>query len=415
MSKIGVIGAGVSGLVAAHLLSDDHEVWVYEANDYAGGHTRTVRVDVGEGSWDVDTGFIVFNERAYPHFLLLLARLGIAKLPTSMSFSVRCQRTGLEYGGRTLSSVFAQRRNLFRPSFYRMIRDILRFGREARDFIDSVGDDVGLLDYLVRNRYSEEFIERYVIPMGAAIWSADPDQMKLFPVRYFVRFFDHHGVLDIRNAPHWCVVSVVSMRYVERLTSQFRERLRLSCPISRVTRESKGVRVHTTDGEKQLFDEVVIATHSDQALEIIDNPTPREHEILGAIRYQRNDVVLHSDTTLMPRRRLAWSSWNYHIPVEPARRVMVTYNMNMLQSLDAAETFLVTLNGEDSIDPSRVYDRVVFYHPVFTPEAVSAQARHEEISGVDRVHYCGAYWRYGFHEDGVDSALAVCRRFGKTL
>ncbi len=406
--NIAIIGTGISGLTAAWHLQRDHRLTIFEANDYIGGHTNTVEAEFWGKTYAVDTGFIVYNDWTYPNFIELLDQLGVASQPTVMSFSVRCERTGLEYNGQDLNTLFAQRFNLFRPSFHRMLRDILRFNREAPALLE--GDrEISLNDYLREQRYSREFIEQYIIPMAAAIWSAEPGAMGEMPARFFVQFFKNHGLLSVNQRPQWRVIQGGSRNYVGPLTAPFRDRIRLNCPVEWVRRQPNHVQVKTRHGPVERFDEVVIATHSDQALRLLADPTPREHEILSAIPYQENEAVLHTDTRLLPRRKLAWAAWNYHLAAQPQTRVAVTYNMNILQSLDAPVTFCVTLNPSEAIDPARILYRTTYHHPVFTDAGVRAQARRDEISGVNRTWYCGAYWSYGFHEDGVNSGLAVAR------
>ena len=406
--NIAIIGTGISGLTAAWQLHREHQLTLFEANDYIGGHTHTVDVAVGGRSYAVDTGFIVFNDWTYPNFIDLLDQLGVASQPTMMSFSVRCERTGLEYNGKNLNTLFAQRRNLFRPSFHRMIRDILRFNREAPALLDS-HRAITLNAYLREQNYSQEFAGHYILPMAAAIWSAEPGRTGEMPVRFFVQFFKNHGLLSVSDRPQWRVIQGGSRRYVEKLTAPFRDRIRLSCPVEWVRRYPHQVQVKPEFGPVESFDAVIFATHSDQALRLLADPTDREREILGAIPYQYNEVVLHTDTRLLPRQRRAWAAWNYHLPTQPQARVAVTYHMNLLQGLDAPETFCVTLNRSEAIDPARILYRTGYHHPVFTEASVKAQARREEISGVNRTGYCGAYWSYGFHEDGVNSGLAVGR------
>ncbi|MDS4043171.1 MAG: FAD-dependent oxidoreductase [Candidatus Competibacter sp.] len=406
--KIAIIGTGISGLTAAWHLHREHDLTIFEANDYIGGHTHTVDVEVGGRHYAVDTGFIVFNDWTYPNFIALLEQLGVASQPTVMSFSVRCERTGLEYNGQDLNTLFAQRFNLFRPSFHRMLRDILRFNREAPELLG--GDsNLTLNAYLRERAYSREFIEHYVMPMVAAIWSAEPDAMGEMPARFFVQFFKNHGLLSVSNRPQWRVIEGGSHGYVEPLVAPFRDRIRPNCPVAEVYRHPTHVRIKPERGQAESFDAVVFATHSDQALRLLADPTPREREILGAIPYQENEVVLHTDARLLPRRKLAWAAWNYHLAAQPQTRVAVTYNMNILQGLDAPETFCVTLNRSEAIHPARVLYRTTYHHPVFTEAGIRAQARRDEISGANRSWYCGAYWSYGFHEDGVSSGLAVAR------
>ncbi|MHC4974017.1 MAG: NAD(P)/FAD-dependent oxidoreductase [Planctomycetota bacterium] len=410
--RIAIVGSGISGMVAAYHLQRAHEITVFEANDYVGGHTNTVEVRQAGRTYAVDTGFIVFNDRTYPNFERLLSELGVAWQPTEMSFSVKCERTGLEYNGSSLNRLFAQRRNLLRPSFYRMLRDVLRFNREAPALLEEEEARETLGAYVEARRYSREFVEHYLVPMGAAIWSTDPRSFREFPARTFVRFFSNHGLLTVNDRPEWRVVQGGSARYVERLTRPFRDRIRLRCPVAAVHRRPDHVVVRPRGEAPERFDEVIFATHSDQALRLLADPTPAEREILGALRYQRNEVVLHTDARLLPRRR-AWASWNYHVPRDPQDGVAVTYHMNILQSLQSPEPFLVTLNRSDRIDPDRILRRLVYDHPVFDLAATAAQERWAEISGVDRTHYCGAYWGYGFHEDGVKSGLRVCESLGR--
>lgn len=411
--KIAIIGTGIAGMTTAWLLHRQHDITVFEAHSSVGGHTNTIDIDMAGRTYAVDTGFIVFNDWTYPNFIDLLNQLGVASQPTLMSFSVHCEKTGLEYNGHNLNTLFAQRRNLVRPSFYRMLRDILRFNREAPSLLLGEDPAITLHEYLTREGYGREFIERYMIPMAAAIWSAKPDVMGSIPARYFVRFFKNHGLLSINQQPQWRVIQGGSRRYAERLVAPFRDHIRLFCPVDRIRRQAGFVEVKPRKGRAERFDEVIIATHSDQALRLLADPSPREREILGAIPYQENEAVLHSDIRLLPRRRLAWAAWNYHIPAGAQERVPVTYNMNILQSLEAPVTFCLTLNPSAAIDPHKILYRTLYHHPVFTPEAVSAQGRWAEINGVNRTWYCGAYWGYGFHEDGVNSALAVWRNLAE--
>jgi predicted NAD/FAD-binding protein len=409
--KIAVIGTGIAGNVAAWHLCREHEITVFEAGGHVGGHTHTHSVDDAGRPLAVDTGFIVFNERTYPNFIRLLDRLGVESRPADMSFGVTCERTGLEYKGSSLNTLFAQRRNLLRPAFYRMLRDILRFNRESRTLLERGDDTLSLGDYLRENRYSAAFTENYIIPMGAAIWSAIPQRMLAFPAAYFVRFFANHGLLDLKNRPQWRVIRGGSWRYVEKLCARYRRHIRLNTPVTAITRRATHVEVHSARHGMERFDRVFIACHSDQALALLRDPSPQERAILGAIPYQRNEAVLHTDTALLPRRRLARAAWNYHRLAGDAAPVAVTYHMNLLQSLETSQTFLVTLNHSAAIDPRRIIARMSYDHPVFTPAGVAAQRRQREINGVRGTYYCGAYWRYGFHEDGVVSALDALAHF----
>ncbi|MEJ2308168.1 MAG: FAD-dependent oxidoreductase [Gammaproteobacteria bacterium] len=410
--KVAVIGSGIAGNVAAHHLAGEHQVTVFEAGDHLGGHTHTHDIEREGRHYAVDSGFIVFNERTYPNFIALLQRLGVASQPTEMSFSVKCGTTALEYNGHSLNSLFAQRRNLLSPSFHRMVRDILRFNREAPATLDSGEAEMPLGDYLARHRYSREFIGHYIIPMGAAIWSTDPAQMQAFPASFFIRFFRHHGLLDLRNRPRWYVIKGGSREYLKPLSAPYADGIRLRTPVQSIRRLPVGVEIRTRRHGAELFDAVFIATHSDQALKLLADPTPAERDVLGRLHYQRNEAVLHTDESVMPRTRRAWASWNYHLQPD-SERVALTYDMNRLQGLDAPVRFLVTLNNTQAIDPRQVIRRMVYEHPVFTPESVAAQARRDEISGGNRTYYCGAYWRNGFHEDGVVSALQALDDFAR--
>ncbi len=410
--RIAVVGAGVSGLVAAaELHRAGHEVEVFEAGDHPGGHTNTIEVEAPDGTWAVDTGFIVFNELNYPNFERLLGELGVASQPADMSFSVSDGRGGFEWATTGPRGLFARPAHVLDLRFHRMLRDLIRFNREARRLVGCRERGPSLRRFLVEGGYSEYFVERLLIPQASAVWSADPAQMWSFPAAFLAEFFDNHRVLQLRRRPSWRSVSGGSRTYVEALIRPLGRRLHLDTPVHRIERLPHGVLLAVA-GATELFDEVVIATHSDQALRLLADPSPAEAEVLGAIPYQRNEAVLHTDRSLMPRRRAAWASWNYHLTDRPADRTTVTYHMNRLQSLEAGSDFFVSLNVTARIDPDAVIRRLDYAHPVFTPEGVASQRRWAELSGVRRTHYCGAYWRWGFHEDGVWSALRVAERLG---
>ena len=409
--RIAIVGGGVSGLVAAHLLHDRHEITVFEAGTRPGGHADTVRVDTAGASHWVDTGFIVFNDRNYPRFERLLDRLGVATQPTTMSFGVSSEDGAFEYASTSANGVFATRRNLVSPRFHGMLRDVVRFQREARALLTS-DDDPSLGEWLERRRFSSAFVERLIVPQAAAVWSADPRQMWSFPARFLAEFFDNHGMLGLRERPRWRAVAGGSHRYVAALVRPFGHRLRLGTPVRAIQRHSGHVTVTPSGGAPERFDEVVLATHSDQALALLADATAREHEVLGAIPYQRNEAVLHTDARMLPRRRRAWASWNYHLLDAPSGLPTVTYHMNRLQSLDASEQLCVTLNRTAAIDPAKVIRTVGYAHPVYTSAGAAAQRRHREISGQRRTHFCGAYWGWGFHEDGVASAVRVAETLG---
>lgn len=409
--KIAIIGSGIAGNVAARGLCREHDITVYEAAGHAGGHAHTHTVQLAGGQVDVDTGFIVFNEQTYPRFTALLRELEVATQPTSMSFSVRNDAAGLEYNGTTINSLFAQRRNLLRPSFLAMVRDILRFNREAPRLLEQDGGELPLGELLNLRRYGRPFIDHYIIPMGAAIWSTNPASMFAFPARFFVRFLMNHGMLSVNDRPAWRTIRGGSARYVEKLIAPYADRIRLRTPVEWIRRQPGSVFLKARGQEPVRYDALFLACHSDQALALLTDATGAEREVLGAVPYQRNEAVLHTDARLMPRRRLAWACWNYHSLPRHAGPLALTYNMNMLQNLAAPEQLLVTLNRSDAIDPAHVILRTHYDHPVFTPQSVAAQARQRELNGHHGTYFCGAWWRNGFHEDGVTSAEAALAHF----
>jgi uncharacterized protein len=415
--KIAIIGTGISGLTTAHLLSKKYDITVFEANDYIGGHTATVDVQVPSGKYAIDTGFIVFNNWTYDNFIKLMTTLKVAWKDSSMSFSVKSQASGLEYNGTSLNSLFAQRSNFFRPSFYRMVKDIMRFNKESHQVLESPTNE-NLGAYLKKRNYSDEFKMNYIIPMGAAIWSASVEQMDLFPIEYFVRFFKNHGMLSVNERPVWKVIYNGSRSYLNPLIDSFRNQIHLNSEVIQVVRTENDVKMTVKQNNKLIdysFDEVVFASHSDQTMKMLFDITPLEKEILNGFSYQPNSVVLHTDISVLPKRRLAWAAWNYFIPKSDQGKVAVTYNMNILQGINAPETFCVSLNMDDQIASNKVLRRFTYHHPVFTRTAFESQKRWSEISGKNRTHFCGAYWGYGFHEDGVKSALQVCKLFGERL
>ena len=414
--KIAIIGSGIAGLTCAYLLARRHDITVFEADARVGGHTHTVPVTVDGREYAVDTGFIVFNDWTYPNFIRLLGQLGVAFKPTEMSFSVNDPDTGLEYNGNNLNSLFAQRSNLLSPGFWGMLRDILRFNKEARrDLAEQrIAADTTLDDYLKAGGYGERFILHYIVPMGAAIWSMPMAEMLNFPLQFFVRFFENHGLLSVSNRPQWQVIEGGSSAYIAPLTASFKERIRLNCPVGRIDRDAHGVVIHSPAGIER-FDKVVLACHSDQALRLLGNPDDKEREILGALPYADNEVVLHTDTRLLPTRKRAWASWNYRLGGAGHTRAAVTYDMNILQGIQSDTTFCVSLNQSAGITPSKVLARFTYAHPQFSLAAVTAQQRWAEIDGAQHTHYCGAYWANGFHEDGVVSALRAAAAFGESL
>ena len=414
--NIAIIGSGISGLTSAYLLNRSHEITVFEASDWVGGHTHTVDVTVEGRSYAVDTGFIVFNDWTYPNFIRLLEQLGVGFKPTEMSFSVTDPDSGLEYNGNNLNSLFAQRRNLLSPGFWGMLRDIQRFNKEALRDLQEERIDINttLDDYLKAGGYGERFILHYIVPMGAAIWSMSMADMLGFPLQLFVRFFKNHGLLSINNRPQWQVIEGGSSAYIEPLTASFRERIRLNCAVTRVERDEEGVVIHSAAGIER-FDKVVFACHSDQALKLLAAPSDAEQSILGALPYADNEVVLHTDTRLLPQRKLAWASWNYRLGGPGHTRAAVTYDMNILQGIQSDITFCVSLNQSAGISPFKVLAKYTYAHPQYSLAAVAAQGRWEELNGIEHTWYCGAYWANGFHEDGVVSALRVAHAFGELL
>ncbi|MCH2201491.1 MAG: FAD-dependent oxidoreductase [Fuerstiella sp.] len=409
--RIAVIGSGISGLVCARLLTREHQVSVFEADTRIGGHSNTVSVSMNGRTHQIDTGFIVYNNRTYPVFSGILRDLGVKTSPTSMSFSVRCDRTGLEYNGTSLNGIFAQRQNLVRPMFLRMLRDIHRFNREGPKDCQSVSSELTVGAYLNERGYSRQFAQQYLLPMGAAIWSCPCEDFAQFPVRFILEFYVHHGLLSLNNRPVWRVIQGGSQEYVRRLAAPFEHQIHINCPVLSVDRAVDHVTVCHRNGQDK-FDEIVFACHSDQALGILNDADKLETELLSAFPYSTNTAVLHTDEAVLPVSKRAWASWNYHIPRQNSVRPAVTYNMNILQHIQSPHTFCVTLNEPESIDPEKILAEFCYSHPLFTTRRTSAQQRHTKVIRRRRTSFCGAYWGNGFHEDGVLSALAVSRQFG---
>ena len=414
--KVAIIGSGISGLTVAYLLHKKHDITVFEANDYVGGHTHTHQIKQNNKLWNVDSGFIVYNEKTYPNFISLLQKLKVEVQKTSMGFSVKSPSKNLEYSGDSLNTIFAQRKNLFKLSFLVMLKDVLRFNRLAAKEVLTVDQSTTINDFLKKHKFSSHFIENYIIPMGAAIWSTAAKKTTEMPAAFYIRFFKNHGLLQVFNRPQWYVIKGGSKSYVQKIIEGFKENILLSSPVSEVVRDSDGIKVyHDKDKEPQQFDKVIFATHSDQALSLLKDPSEKELSILGSLPYQKNIAILHTDVSLMPKIKTTWSSWNYLLSSDQGKPVTLTYNMNILQSLDAKPDFLVTLNSTGEIDTAKIIKKIEYHHPLFTVDGVQAQSRKKEISGINNTFYCGAYWGNGFHEDGVNSALEVCRDFGVTL
>lgn len=412
--KIAVVGTGIAGLTCAYLLSRRHDVAVFEAGAAVGGHTATVDVDVGGQRYAIDTGFIAYNDWTYPNFVRLLAELGVTGQPTTMGLSVKDRNGTFEYGSAGANTLFAQRGNLLNPKFWRMLADVLRFNREAgADLLAGRLDDGATLgQYLWRSNYGEYFVHRYLVPLGTSIWSSSIESMLDMPLQFFVRFFKQHGLLSLDHHPQWFVVQGGSRSYLAPLVAPVQQRIHVSTPVQSVRRDADGATVVTERFGAQHFDHVVLATHSDQALALLADADATERALLGALPYRMKKVVLHTDTRLLPRRRRTWSSWNYQLAARRSEDAVLTYNMSRLQGLDAPQTFCVTLNDQGSIDGDKVLRRFGYAHPVFTMAGVAAQQRWHEINGHRRTWFCGAYWRYGFHEDAVASALRVCDALG---
>ena len=416
-TKIAIIGSGISGLTCAYLLDKDNDVTVLEKNDYVGGHTATVDIEHQGSQFAIDTGFIVFNDRTYPNFNRLLSDLGVERQATEMSFSVHNKQTKFEYNGHGINSLFAQRRNVFRPKFWQLIIQIIKFNKLCKQAFhnDDIEQKSTLGDFLSQHNFSDFFCEHYILPMGAAIWSTSLKEMKQFELKFFVQFFYHHGLLNIVDRPQWFVIPGGSRTYVEAIQAKLSKPIETGCSILNVSRGEQGVTITLTNGEQRVFDHVIFSCHSDQALNLLADPTRDEFDVLSGIPYSRNEVVLHTDTRLLPDRKLAWASWNYMLDGDLSSPSCVTYNMNILQGLKSDDTFCVTLNQSDAIAPEKVIRRFIYHHPVLDDKSVKAQKKRDLICGKNGCHFVGAYWYSGFHEDGVRSALDVTKRFGQSL
>lgn len=412
--RIAIVGTGIAGNIAAYKLRDRYDVTVFEAAGYIGGHTNTIDVEEEDRTLAVDTGFIVFNDRTYPNFIKVLDEIGQSSQPSEMSFSVHSANDRLEYSGSSLNGLFAQRTNLLRPSFYAMVRDILRFNREALLEISRSSEQITLGEFLSENDYGADFADHYIVPMAAAIWSAEPVAVPDMPAKFLVNFFKNHGLLQLEDRPQWRVIEGGSREYVKRLVHGHRDAIRLNTPVQSIRRSMDRVEVSTAEGGTERFDHVFMACHSDQALAMLDDPTDSEQSVLGGIRYQDNEAVLHTDESVLPRRKRAWASWNYFVPEDSMSHVAVSYNMNILQRLNSNKTYVVTLNDDSRISPGKIIRRIRYQHPVFTRETIAAQTRQAEVNA-DRTFFCGAYWRNGFHEDGVVSALNAVGHFEERL
>ena len=417
MKKVAIIGSGISGLTSAYLLNKHHNVQVFEINDYIGGHTATIDFELDETPYSIDTGFIVFNDKTYPNFLKLLGQIGIQKQPTEMSFSVTNPLTGLEYNGNNLNTLFAQRRNIANPRFWSLISQILKFNKLCKALYDSnsIPVKLSLGEFLSDNGFNDYFCQNYILPMAAAIWSSSLNQVKQFELSFFIRFFYNHGLLNIQDRPQWYVIPGGSKSYIKPLINDFEEKIHLNANIQAVTRNSDGIELTFENNRTEQFDDVIFACHSDQALKLLSDPTEDEKAILSAMPYVNNEVVLHTDKAMLPKRELAWASWNYLLSGDEDALASVTYNMNILQGLDVEPTFCVTLNKTNAINPEKIIRKFNYTHPVFSTESQKAQLQRDTICGKHNTHFAGAYWYNGFHEDGVRSGVDVAKRFGCEL
>lgn len=415
MKRIAVIGSGISGLTCAYLLSRDHQVTLFEEIATLGGHTATVNIELDNDSYAIDTGFIVFNDRTYPNFLKLLDQIGIHKMPTEMSFSVQHIGSGTEYNGNSIRTLFAQKRNLISPRFYHFLYEIMRFNRISKKALKSARFEANssLGDFLTTHQFSNFFADHYILPMVSAIWSSSINDSRDFPLKFFLNFFNHHGLLNIINRPQWYVIAGGSSSYIPRMINRVDD-IRLNAAIKHIERHPDSVLIKSKAGEEH-FEEVILACHSDQAIRLLKDCSAEEYQVLNSIKYRNNRVTLHTDETVLPASRSAWASWNFSQGKDPDAAPAVTYYMNRLQGFESHHHFCVSLNRSASIEPSRILRQFNYAHPVFDTEALKAQQRRHHICGKNRTHFCGAYWYNGFHEDGLKSALDVCARFGVRL
>jgi len=409
--RIAVVGSGIAGLASAWLLSRQYDVTLFEANSYFGGHTHTHDVVQRGRRYRIDSGFIVHNPNHYPLLTRMFNQLGVESQSTTMSFSVHNEASGLEYNAATLDTLFCQRRNLCSPRFIGMVRDLMRFYREAPALLESSGDGPSLGDYLAEHRYGAAFRDEHLVPMASALWSSPAAQILGFPARYLVQFMANHQMLQISDRPQWRVVRGGSSGYVKALRAHWPVRERLNCAVRSIRRHADGVVVESVAGVEH-FDHLVLACHSDQALALLADANEREHAILGAMPYQTNDTVLHTDASVLPVRRKAWAAWNAWLPRDPGEACTVSYCMNVLQGIESPEPFVVTLNRTMAIDPDKVLARMTYHHPVYSHASVAAQMRKAEIQGKQRTWFAGAYWGWGFHEDGMRSAVEVANALG---
>jgi predicted NAD/FAD-binding protein len=411
--KIAIVGSGISGNTIAHLLHKKHNITLFEKNNRIGGHSHTHNIEINGSPISVDTGFIVFNKKTYPLFSSLLRELDVAHEDSKMSFSVFSKKTGLEYNGTTLNTLFSQRRNIFNPKFIKMIFEILRFNKESLGLLNT-SKELSLGDYLAKNTYSDYFLKNYILPMGSAIWSSNLETMIKFPAKFFVTFLHNHGMLNINNRPQWLTISNGSKSYVQKLCYPFIDNIRLNSNIKFIERKSNKVIVHSKYGSEN-FDYIFMACHSNEALAILKDASNNEKEILGAIPYTNNEVYLHTDSSIMPKYKLSWAAWNYNIDSKESEPITLTYNMNILQNIKIETPVLVTLNPKGCIDPKKIIKKLNYAHPTFSIDSINAQKKHPIISGINRTFFAGAYWGNGFHEDGVKSAYDSVKQFNQLI
>jgi predicted NAD/FAD-binding protein len=413
--KIAIIGSGISGLTSAYYLHRQHDITVFESEDRIGGHTATVDVSYAGEKHSIDTGFIVFNDWTYPAFIELMDELGVESKETEMSFSVRCDTTDIEYGGNNLNSLFAQRMNIFKPSFHKMIRDILRFNRESMQDLENnkLSASVKLGQYLETNQYSSKFINQYLVPMGCAIWSASTDDMFEFPALFFIRFFKNHGLLSVSNRPQWRAIKDGSNSYLGPLTRGFDKQIKLNTRIKNVIPSRFGVLLEHDNGAVDKFDQVIMACHSDQSYFLLDPVCVSARKLLSQIAYQPNEVVLHTDNRLLPKRKKALSSWNYWLKKQNQDKAILTYHMNTLQGFTSEHDYCVTLNATESINPKKIIQQFNYSHPVFSADSIKAANELGELNGQNRLWFSGAYLGNGFHEDGVQSGKTVAAKINQ--
>ena len=411
--KIAIIGSGISGLTSAYILNKKHDITIYEKNDYIGGHTHTHKIPENNTTFNVDSGFIVYNENTYPNFIRLLDLLNVERQHSNMGFSVKTSYKDFEYSGNSIGSIFAKKSNMFNPYFLNMLKSILRFNKVSIKDLDKIDASTSLIEYLKSKRFSSYFIKYYIVPMAAAIWSTSPKMILKMPALFFIKFFNNHGLLQVKNRPQWWVIKNGSKQYVKKIINQFNGTINLNTPVIKVSRNENQVIIKTKTNS-DVFDAVIFATHSDQSLRLLQDYSDDEKNILSKIKYQKNTALIHTDTSILPKRKNAWSSWNYLLN-EDDDTVTLTYNMNILQSLNASKTYCVTINDCDLVDKDKIIKKINYEHPLFTKDTIESQNNKNLINGVNNTYFCGAYWGNGFHEDGVNSALDVCKHFGMEL